>query len=68
MSNTTIEPILHSSNYAKYNILIICSNEDKRTAGRVVVVLDVIWKNRNNLIWNNEREDASKLGMNAFYN
>ncbi|XP_058746610.1 uncharacterized protein LOC131619538 [Vicia villosa] len=48
-------------------ILDICTNEDSRTAGRFAVMLDVIWNNRNNAIWNNESEEASKLGQQAFY-
>ncbi|XP_058774289.1 uncharacterized protein LOC131648555 [Vicia villosa] len=47
-------------------ILDICSREDMVTAGRVAVMIDFLWKNRNNLIWNNESDGYSKLGLNVF--
>ncbi|XP_058776755.1 uncharacterized protein LOC131651102 [Vicia villosa] len=47
-------------------LLDICSKEDKLIAGRVAVMIDLLWKNRNNLIWNNESDVFSKLGLNAF--
>ncbi|XP_058746722.1 uncharacterized protein LOC131619666 [Vicia villosa] len=31
-------------------------------------MLDVIWKNRNDLIWHNESEEATKMGLLAFHN
>ncbi|XP_058733181.1 uncharacterized protein LOC131604778 [Vicia villosa] len=44
------------------------SLEDRKVAGRFAVVMNVIWKNKNDLIWHNEKEEASKLGLIAFHN
>ncbi|XP_058726967.1 uncharacterized protein LOC131598372 [Vicia villosa] len=30
-------------------------------------MLEGLWKNRNDFVWHNEKEDASKLGLLAFY-
>ncbi|XP_058725499.1 uncharacterized protein LOC131596772 [Vicia villosa] len=40
----------------------ICDKEDRNISGRVVVMMDVLWKNRNDFIWNDEKEVVSKLG------
>ncbi|XP_058756177.1 uncharacterized protein LOC131629404 [Vicia villosa] len=37
-------------------------------AGRFAVMMDEFWKNRNDFIWHNEKEEAPKLGMIAFRN
>ncbi|XP_058741428.1 uncharacterized protein LOC131613804 [Vicia villosa] len=31
-------------------------------------MVEVIWKNRNNIVWNNERESMSRLGLQAYVN
>ncbi|XP_058785019.1 uncharacterized protein LOC131659924 [Vicia villosa] len=62
-----ILPRLQSFHDAKSIIFDICSKEDSRTAGHFAVMLDVIWNNRNNVVWNNEQQEASTLGMQAFY-
>lgn len=38
-----------------------------RVAGRVAVMLWVIWKNRNGWVWNKEKKEANKLGIHAFH-
>ncbi|XP_058741921.1 uncharacterized protein LOC131614338 [Vicia villosa] len=48
-------------------ILDICANEDRKIAGRVAVMLEGLWKNRNDFVWHNEKEEASKLGWLAFH-
>ncbi|XP_058765192.1 uncharacterized protein LOC131638639 [Vicia villosa] len=48
-------------------ILDICVKEDRKTAGRVAVMLEGLWKNRNDFVWHNEKEDASKQGWLAFH-
>ncbi|XP_058762257.1 uncharacterized protein LOC131635640 [Vicia villosa] len=58
-----LDPRLRSFTDAKSLILDFCSSEDRKVAGRFAVVLDVIWKNRNDLIWHNEKEEATKLGV-----
>ncbi|XP_058754287.1 uncharacterized protein LOC131627446 [Vicia villosa] len=42
--------------------------EDRKTVGRVAVMLDVLWRNRNNKLWNNENEEAITLGLVALSN
>lgn len=42
------------------------SHENIRIGGRIAVMLDVIWKNRNNLIWNNEQEEGLNLACLPF--
>ncbi|XP_058726215.1 uncharacterized protein LOC131597540 [Vicia villosa] len=42
------------------------SKEDRMVAGRVAVLIDTLWRNRNNLIWNNESVGCSNLGLHAF--
>ncbi|XP_058757283.1 uncharacterized protein LOC131630523 [Vicia villosa] len=59
-------PRLQNFHDVKSLILDICSKEDSMTAGRVAVMIDILWRNRNNMVWNNERDEYSKLGLNAF--
>ncbi|XP_058783650.1 uncharacterized protein LOC131658361 [Vicia villosa] len=63
-----LEPRLHTFSDVKSLIIDICRSEDRMVAGRFAVMMDVIWKNRNDFIWHNEKEEASKLGMIAFHN
>ncbi|XP_058741502.1 uncharacterized protein LOC131613882 [Vicia villosa] len=46
-------------------LLDICSKEDKEVSGRLAVMIYVIWKNRNDYVWQNEKEDATTLGVKA---
>lgn len=36
-------------------------------AGKVAIIMLIMLNNMNNWIWNNEMEDANKLGMQAFH-
>ncbi|XP_058760811.1 uncharacterized protein LOC131634172 [Vicia villosa] len=63
-----IEPRLHHFNDAKSLILDVCSKEDRKEAGRFAMTIEVIWKNRNNIVWNNDREGFSRMGLQAFFN
>ncbi|XP_058774671.1 uncharacterized protein LOC131648950 [Vicia villosa] len=45
----------------------ICDKEDSNIVGRVAVMMDVIWRNINDFIWNDEKEEASKLGWLGFH-
>ncbi|XP_058783075.1 uncharacterized protein LOC131657726 [Vicia villosa] len=60
-----IDPRLQIFHDVKSLILDICSKEDSMTAGRVAVMIEILWRNRNNMVWNNEKDDYSKLGLNA---
>jgi ribonuclease HI len=50
---------------AKDMILDICANEDVNTAGQFAVLIWTLWKNRNNSVWNNEKETGRSLGIKA---
>ncbi|XP_058726659.1 uncharacterized protein LOC131598028 [Vicia villosa] len=62
-----ISPRLHSFQDLRSFIFDICMKEDRYTAGRVAVKLEGLWKNRNDFVWHNEKEDDSKLGWLAFH-
>lgn len=62
-----IDHHLLSFDDVKLLIFYICTKEDKNTAGRVVVILEGIWKNRNDFIWNNEKEEVTKMGWLAYH-
>ncbi|XP_058759792.1 uncharacterized protein LOC131633093 [Vicia villosa] len=66
--SSIIEPRLQHFSDAKSLIFYVCSREDRRDAGRFAMMVEVIWKNRNNIVWNNEREDMSRLGLQAYVN
>ncbi|CAI8596592.1 unnamed protein product [Vicia faba] len=57
---------LVSMNEAKLVIHDICSKENKRVTGKVEIMLWVIWNNRNNWIWNNDKKDANQLRMQGY--
>jgi hypothetical protein len=48
-------------------LMHICRYEDKNTAGKVAMLAWVLWNNRNNCIWNNEREAGQQLGVSKHY-
>ncbi|XP_058783590.1 uncharacterized protein LOC131658296 [Vicia villosa] len=62
-----IVPRLHSLPDAKSVIIDICSKEDKYLAGRVAVMIEGLWKNRNDWVWHNEKEEATRLGWMALH-
>ncbi|XP_058734232.1 uncharacterized protein LOC131605963 [Vicia villosa] len=65
---TIVDHHLQTFSDVKSIILDICSREDKKDAGRFAVVLESLWKNHNNIVWNNNREDISRIGTQAYYN
>ncbi|CAI8583774.1 unnamed protein product [Vicia faba] len=42
-------------------ILDLCCKEDRRITDRVAVMIECLWKNINDLVWDNEKEEASKF-------
>ncbi|XP_058774294.1 uncharacterized protein LOC131648560 [Vicia villosa] len=62
-----IDSRLHSFQDIKSLIFDICSKESREVAGRFAVMLDGIWKNRNDYVWHNEQEEASALGLKSNY-
>ncbi|XP_058726582.1 uncharacterized protein LOC131597939 [Vicia villosa] len=63
-----VDPRKHNFHDATSLIFDICCKEDSLVAGRVAVMIDTIWKNRNNMIWNNESEAHNILGLHALCN
>jgi hypothetical protein len=43
----------------------ICSTEDTKVAGLFAYLVWMLWKNRNNSVWNNEKELGRSLGIKA---
>ncbi|KAK2450022.1 hypothetical protein QL285_009162 [Trifolium repens] len=58
-------PRLQQQNNARDAIFSICSTTDKDTAGVFVVLLWVLWSNRNNKVWNEVTEPGRLLGLKA---
>ncbi|XP_058725834.1 uncharacterized protein LOC131597140 [Vicia villosa] len=53
---------------AKSLIFDVCSREDRRDAGRFVVLLEVLWRSRNNVVWQDTRDDAMRIGLQTYHN
>ncbi|XP_058742161.1 uncharacterized protein LOC131614614 [Vicia villosa] len=66
--SSIIKPRLQAFSDAKSLILDICSREDRKNTSRFSMMVEVIWKNRNNIVWNNEREGLSRLGLQTYFN
>lgn len=62
-----VAPLLHISNDIRSLILNLCSNEDRKVVGRFAMTIKILWHNRNDFIWNNDKEDESRLGWLAFH-
>ncbi|XP_058755137.1 uncharacterized protein LOC131628302 [Vicia villosa] len=62
-----IEPRLYSFHDAKSLIFDVCRREDRRDAGRFAVLLVVIWRSRNNVVWQDTRDDALRIGLQAYH-
>jgi ribonuclease HI len=60
-----ISPYAQQSYSAKEVLLQLCSRGDKFEAGKAAMLLWVLWKNRNNLVWNQEKESGQQLGYKA---
>ncbi|MCH94979.1 cytochrome P450, partial [Trifolium medium] len=43
----------------------ICRNAHNFTAGKVAMLIWVLWNNRNNCVWNNTKESGQQLGYKA---
>jgi ribonuclease HI len=48
-------------------IFDICSKESKEVAGRVATMIWLLWYNRNQWLWNQEKKDEIQLGAQAFH-
>jgi hypothetical protein len=58
---------LNAFHNVKDVIFDICSKESKEVAGRVGTLIWMIWNNRNQWIWNQEKKDATQVGIQAFH-
>ncbi|XP_058764823.1 uncharacterized protein LOC131638285 [Vicia villosa] len=66
--SSIIDSRIHSFHDAKSIIFDVCSREDRINAGRFAVMLEVLWKRRNDVVWKDSREDAIRIGLQAYYN
>jgi hypothetical protein len=48
-------------------IFYICSKETKEVAGRVAMVIWLLWNNRNQWLWNHEKRNATQIGVQAIH-
>ncbi|XP_058764318.1 uncharacterized protein LOC131637728 [Vicia villosa] len=66
--SSIIDPRLPNFNDAKSLIFDVCSREDRRDAGRFAVLLETLWRSRNNKVWQDIRDDALRIGIQAYHN
>jgi ribonuclease HI len=50
---------------AKEFIFNVCRYRDPKEAGQVAMLVWTIWNNRNNWVWNNDKENGLQLGYKA---
>jgi ribonuclease HI len=50
---------------AKQLIMKLCRHCDRDDAGKVAVLLWILWQNRNNSVWNQDKEHGQHLGYKA---
>jgi ribonuclease HI len=62
-----VEQRLNAFDCVQDIIFDICSKESKEVAGRVATLLWLLWHNRNQWIWNQEKKDGAQLGAQAFH-
>jgi hypothetical protein len=64
-----LEHIITSHNHhmssAKEFIFNVCRYRDPKEAGQVAMLVWTIWNNRNNWVWNNDKEHGQQLGYKA---
>jgi ribonuclease HI len=60
-----ILPRLQQVQNARYVVFAICATTDVNTAGIFAVMVSVLWENRNNMVWNDAREQRQLLGFKA---
>jgi hypothetical protein len=45
----------------------ICCHEEKEMARKIAMLIWVIWNNKNNCVWNGEKEVGQQLGYKALH-
>jgi ribonuclease HI len=63
--DSIILPRLQQVHSAREVVFSVCSTADVNTAGLFAVMVSVIWENRNNMVWNEAREQGRMLGYKA---
>ncbi|MCI22755.1 hypothetical protein A2U01_0043931, partial [Trifolium medium] len=43
----------------------LCRNSDRKEAGKAAMLIWVLWNNRNNWVWNHEKDQGQQLGIKA---
>ncbi|MCH95831.1 cytochrome P450, partial [Trifolium medium] len=65
--DTAISQILQQATTTADGIRKLCSNTDIQSAGQAIMLIWVLWNNRNNWVWNNNKESGQQLGYKALY-
>jgi ribonuclease HI len=60
-----IAPYIQHSSTAKEFILQLCRRGERSGAGKAAMLIWMLWKNRNNCVWNQEKETGQQLGYKA---
>jgi ribonuclease HI len=60
-----IAPYIQQASTAKEFILKLCRHAERSVAGKAAMLLWSIWSNRNNYVWNHEKEMGQQLGHKA---
>jgi hypothetical protein len=62
-----LQPWLQRCSTVKEVLFDICCHEEKEMAGKIAMLIWVIWNNRNNCVWNGEKEVGQQLGYKALH-
>ncbi|MCI09099.1 ribonuclease H protein [Trifolium medium] len=57
-----IQPRMQLFDNAKELIFDVCKKESKYVAGQMAMLLWMLWHNRNNMVWNEEKINARDIG------
>jgi hypothetical protein len=60
-----IAPYIQQVSSAKEFILKICRHSDSKDASKAAMLIWILWNNRNNMVWNQEKEPEIQLGYKA---
>ncbi|XP_045800055.1 uncharacterized protein LOC123894182 [Trifolium pratense] len=60
-----LTPRLQSCNNIQELIFDICCRESKEVAGKMALLMWVLWQNRNNFVWHETRISARQAGLQA---
>ncbi|GAU27143.1 hypothetical protein TSUD_104520 [Trifolium subterraneum] len=60
-----IQPHVQQAITTKECIMKLCRNSDRKEAGKAAMLIWMLWKNRNNCVWNHEKEQGQELGIKA---